>query len=210
MESEEKFNNNLRRVLEKIKLYALDFIEYRTVEYPIFTEHEFDVADEEKILDSLITNGVLEHTQPVRTIIVSEKDPYLQQNIYDFWVNKKLFLELYEKLGKNVLDKRRGKLLISNDGQTTYTSVKGTAKTAKFNKNTSEYLILDHLAMNPGIAVETTRLIDKLKTNRNNADYADPKQRVLDKIKAIRKKLGNEIITTTPNGYILDCEVVRM
>lgn len=100
-------------------------------------------------------------------------------------------------------------MLLLRDGKTTFTNQKGMVREATFVKNTSEYSILVFLAEHIGTPIETNTLISQLKSARENANYADEKQRVIDKIKAIRKKLGKEIISSTPNGYLLDCEVTR-
>lgn len=91
-----------------------------------------------------------------------------------------------------------------------FTSSNGSANQKSFRRNTSEFQILMYLIDNHRIPVETGELIKKLKPRRKNTKYADPKQRVIDKITAIRKSLGTEVISTTPNGYIIECEILRI
>ncbi|MDO8487555.1 MAG: hypothetical protein Q7S45_04625 [Candidatus Curtissbacteria bacterium] len=91
-----------------------------------------------------------------------------------------------------------------------YINLNGEKREDTFKKNTSEFRILSHLAQNKGVQFSTSKLTDVLKDARMSIGDADPKQRVIDKIKAIRNKLGKEVIISTPNGYVIDYEVVML
>lgn len=105
----------------------------------------------------------------------------------------------------------RERLIIDSKNMTaTYISQAGISKNAPFKKGTSEYAILLHLAQNKNIPYDTVQLVDKLKDARQSAGYTAPGKRVIDKISAIRKKLGKEVIKSTPNGYVIECEIVMI
>lgn len=102
------------------------------------------------------------------------------------------------------------KLLVKKDGAGfEFTSSNGAKKIGLFRTETSEYKILMHLVTNHHIPFQTGKLSAQLNNPRENADNPDIKQRVLDKIRAVRKKLGDEVIKTTPKGYVIDCEIIR-
>ena len=102
------------------------------------------------------------------------------------------------------------KLVIKKDGAgLEFISSNGTKKMGLFRTETNEYKILMYLITNHRIPFQTGKLSDQLNVSRRNADDADKKQRVLDKITAIRKKLGEELIKTTPKGYVIDCEIIH-
>lgn len=108
-------------------------------------------------------------------------------------------------------EKRKARLIFSNgDGTVTYTLPDGKETKAEFRKDTSEYRILIHLARNKGVPQSTSELIEAnlLKEARKNVDYDDQKQRVIDKIKPIREKLGKDLVKKKPDGYVIDCDVV--
>lgn len=102
------------------------------------------------------------------------------------------------------------KLVVKKDGAGfEFISSNGAKKIGLFRTETSEYKILMHLVSNHHVPFQTGKLSDQLNDPRGKADNPDKKQRVLDKIRAIRKKLGDELIKTTPKGYIIDCEIIR-
>ena len=125
-----------------------------------------------------------------------------------------LFDQVYEKyqaLNKAITPKiaSGGKLLFQSKCDTvTFIDKNGESQSADFSKNTSEYRILSHLAKNKGEAFNTPALIDLLKDPRELAVEASESQRVIDKIKAIRKKLGKDAVKTVSGGYSIECEVV--
>ncbi len=94
-------------------------------------------------------------------------------------------------------------------GEFRFTSKEGKETTAQFRRDTTEYNLITHLAANPKTPYLSGELVACLKTLRQHADSSSPKDRVKDAIKAIKRKLGSESITTTPSGYMLDCEVTR-
>lgn len=90
-----------------------------------------------------------------------------------------------------------------------FQSSSGTQKKATFNPGTNEYSILkyfiDHLHQN----FQSHDLLEFLVKGPRNQTNPEPKRRVKDAIKAIRDKLGKEIITTKKQFYSMDCEVLR-
>lgn len=162
--------------------------------YDVLTTMQFDW----KILDPLYVSMKDEGIKDIDSI----------RGIYP------LFNQVYEKYQKlnevlvsTVLSGE--KLLFQSKVNTiTFTDKNGKSQSSDFNKNTSEYLILSHLAKNKGERFNISDLAGVLKDSRSSAIDADPKQRVIDKVKAIRNKLGKEVIKSMPNGYVVDSEVV--
>lgn len=144
------------------------------------------------------------------------KDDYF--SIMTFRIEYPKFDQTYEKfrkLNEAIPDRKKSGariVLNLNKGDVIYTDSEGKDHEAKFNKNTSEYLILLYLARNKGSVFSTSELIDEnlslLKGARDHAEDASPKQRVIDKIKAIRKKLDKDVIKSESGGYVVDCEVI--
>lgn len=87
-----------------------------------------------------------------------------------------------------------------------YLSSDGKLSSALFKPTTSEYNILTFLIKHRS-PVDTSELIGQLNDPRKEADGADDKQRVRDKIKAITKKLGKGLIEKTKDGYVIDCKI---
>lgn len=102
------------------------------------------------------------------------------------------------------------KLTIKKEHTFEYLSPDGKTCSCQFNPSTSEYKILQYLIDNYPTPAETTKLILLLNKPRRDADSADPKQRVRDKIKAITKKLGNGVITKSIDGYAISCEIAKV
>ena len=134
------------------------------------------------------------------------------------WVDNQSFLEKNEYLSfDKILPSQvaeevvKAKFVIYDDEfGFKFTSSKGITKTTNYlHTNTSEYKILMYLVENHRVPVEVSNLINQLIDPRRNSDEPDGKQRVLDKITAIRKKLGSELIKTTSKGYKIDCEITR-
>lgn len=133
------------------------------------------------------------------------------------WVDNRSFLEkneylVFDKILATKAAKSVNPRLVIYESESIFefTSSKSmTRRTEYLHTNTSEYKILMYLVENHRIPIEMSKLIDQLKAARTNANYSDKKQRVLDKITAIREKLGHELIKTTPKGYKIDCKIVR-
>lgn len=106
----DRLDKSISKVLEKIKLFTLGFadgdceIEYKSEEYPIFTEQVFSYQDEAEAMEYLKMNKVIYETAPSTLELVSEKNPYLQQDTHYIKVNKVRFEKLCLKCKK--IDKK--------------------------------------------------------------------------------------------------------
>lgn len=89
-----------------------------------------------------------------------------------------------------------------------YASTDGNTSSVQFKPTTSEYKILISLVGSRD-PINTSQLTNFLNEPRKDAEDADPKQRVRDKIKSINKKLGKDLIKRKADGYVIDCEIVR-
>lgn len=122
------------------------------------------------------------------------------------------YLKRHEHLDFNKVLKRGEPKLTIKTGEYVfeYVSSEGKLGSGQFNPTTSEYKILVYLIENHKNPVDTSSLIDRLNKPRRDAEGADQKQRVRDKIKAISDKLGQGLIKNTKQGYVIDCEIVRV
>ncbi|OGK18668.1 hypothetical protein A3B50_00600 [Candidatus Roizmanbacteria bacterium RIFCSPLOWO2_01_FULL_40_42] len=93
-------------------------------------------------------------------------------------------------------------------GRVEYFSEDQKLSSATFAKNTSEGKVLQHLAYNSDTAFMTSDLLKYLNDPRQGADFPDPKKRVNDVVKVIRKKLSPRVVKTTTNGYMIECKVI--
>ncbi|KXK09232.1 MAG: hypothetical protein UZ21_OP11001000290 [Microgenomates bacterium OLB22] len=121
------------------------------------------------------------------------------------------YIKRHEYLDLNKIVKGEPKLTIKT-GQFyfEYLSPEGKLGSGHFKPNTSEYKVLMFLEDNHKKPVDTTELIKLLNDPREEAEGADEKQRARDKIKPITGKLGKGLIKNTKNGYVIDCEIVRV
>ena len=121
------------------------------------------------------------------------------------------YIKRHDYLDFNKVIKSDSKLTIRTGNNIfEYLSPEGKLSSYQFNPSTSEYKILVHLIENHKNPVDTSSLIDRLNKPRRDAEGADEKQRVRDKIKAISDKLGKGLIKNTKKGYVIDCEIVRV
>jgi len=96
-------NRSILFVLKKIKMYSLNVIneyadiKYESVEHPVFEDEEIGYSDEIEVIDLLLRLGVIEKSQPDRSRITSEENPYLQQSIHYFRIDKPKFHKLYKR-----------------------------------------------------------------------------------------------------------------
>ena len=82
-------------------------------------------------------------------------------------------------------------------------------RVAEFRVGTNQHKILMHFVRTPHKDIGVNALIDLLKQKRNDDGGNDRKGRVHDVIKAIRDKLGKNVLHQAPDGFILDCKVLN-
>lgn len=127
---------------------------------------------------------------------------------HDINALKRYLVCINEALQKHTQTKPK-LIFYKREGKIQHMPLDGESSEDEFKEGTNEYNILLHLANNTGMPFLTGQLVQYLKEVRQGADSPDPKRRVTDSITAIRKKLGKTVIKTTPNGYKVDCEVIK-
>lgn len=224
-----KMDINILYVLKKLKKISLDLInedaivEYRTLEYPDFTKSEFGYPEEQSVIDLLIRNGVVSESEPGGVVITSDRNPYLQQNIYYFRIDKQKFLKLYKNTKRRVEknDFSTDKVLVCKDlilniKSATLQWIKNEPIT--ITPENQEIKLLTILMKNKNEVVQYTRIAKKLNLNcyREGVLNKDVAREVQDIKKELNKNLyeaglkkkdiNDMIIAIRGSGYKLVCK----
>lgn len=86
---------------------------------------------------------------------------------------------------------------------------KGISKKGKLNKITNQYSILAYFIRNRKVYLATDNLIPALRPIRGHVEEENPKKRVLDTIKELRDKFGEEVVLTEPHqGFLFYATVI--
>ncbi len=118
---------------------------------------------------------------------------------------------LQTEIGKREMRKARPSLIVNqSSNEFSFQSKSGIPKKATFTNDTNEYAILMYFINHQHQKFQSHHLVDQLPKKPRGQSNPDPKRRVKDAVKAIRDKLGKEVIATDKQSYCMDCEVVKV
>lgn len=170
-----------------------------------------DILSLAEILDRFIGLGILKSHGDINERVLSIFPIMNRLNEYSKLVDKEIKRRKLPKLKNDSQEVKQRLQFDVKKGLAYFVGLDGISKTAPFRNGTSEYNIFMFLINNSHAPATTSILISELEKIRGGGvDVPDEKQRVIDKIKAIRKKLGKAVITTTTNGYLLNCMVTKV
>lgn len=126
-------------------------------------------------------------------------------------------LKEYQKAIKSELNKKekleglRARLTLYPEDKFVFQAPDGVIKEAQFTQGTNEHAILMFFVDHQHQKFSSSQLVIYL-AKKEPRRHSDPEQerRVKDAVKAIRKKLGKEVIVTDGKGFRMDCELVRV
>lgn len=118
---------------------------------------------------------------------------------------------LWAEISKRDIQKAKPRLTINQaNNEISFQSKTGTIKRTTFTPDTNEYAILMYFIDHQHQKFQSHQLVNNLMKEPRGQSNPEPKRRVKDAVKAIRDKLGKEVIITDKQSYYMDCEVVKV
>lgn len=118
---------------------------------------------------------------------------------------------LQAEISKRDIQKAKPRLTINQaNNEISFQSKTGTIKRTTFTPNTNECAILMYFIDHQHQKFQSHQLVEHLINEPRGQSNPEPRRRVKDAVKAIRDKLGKEVIITDKQSYYVDCEVVKV
>lgn len=213
MDAEEKYNQDLWFVLNKIKDGLLRQSDGNTLSYRVFVhpikEEQPHPTDEQALLKKLEKLSVIK--------VVEKGDFQVGEDNKAGGISLKLkvyrreFDKHYEK-NKKLSNELKNTLVFSRSGLIEYTTKSLTVHKTSFKPLTNPYRLLDFLVHNPLEDNKTysfSKLARELRKPRKKVEYADDERRVRDTIQSIRVGLGynGDELFNVDKGFSIKCKV---
>lgn len=212
MTLEEKLNNDILFVLERIKKELLlentsgNFIEYNLTVYPS-RPNAPSTTDEQQIIELLKKKKIVTQTKKGHDFSIVDPDsdnPKLAGLTLYLSIKEDVFNDYYEKIKKAVYGNTQNKLSISTDGNISYSSSEGTVYSGTLGTKTNAYNVLLALASKPHKILSFGELAKHLK---DNDDSSDNERRVRDSIQTIKNAINysGKDLFKVDYGFGLNC-----